>query len=320
MHDKNIAISLISPATPCNEEMLAKIDNFLLNNNLLRVSNNINNLVSDNCDNEFATTDSKIRFDELYNEILSQKSAIIWCSRGGYGSAEILQYLYKTENKMPQNKIFIGFSDITSISIFLIQKWRWKVIYGPMLYQMANKMLHQDSVSGMINLIKDIVNNKNHTLSYKIMPMNYDAKNVDNLSAEIIGGCISVISSHYQTLNKIDWHNKILFLEDEGESGERLDRYFWQIITIIKEQNMIPRAIILGNLQQENNHGKIAINNIEWAIKNFADKILANSLNIPLFCDEEGVLGHSFNMKPVILGVNSLIHKESMQYFLRQDY
>ena len=262
MHDKNIAISLISPATPCNEEMLAKIDNFLLNNNLLRVSNNINNLVSDNCDNEFATTDSKIRFDELYNEILSQKSAIIWCSRGGYGSAEILQYLYKTENKMPQNKIFIGFSDITSISIFLIQKWRWKVIYGPMLYQMANKMLHQDSVSGMINLIKDIVNNKNHTLSYKIMPMNYDAKNVDNLSAEIIGGCISVISSHYQTLNKIDWHNKILFLEDEGESGERLDRYFWQIITIIKEQNMIPRAIILGNLQQENNHGKIAINNI----------------------------------------------------------
>ena len=40
--------------------------------------------------------------------------------------------------KIKQNKLFIGFSDITSIANFLQDKWGWKIIAAPVLLQLAN--------------------------------------------------------------------------------------------------------------------------------------------------------------------------------------
>lgn len=74
----------------------------------------------------------------------------------------------------------------------------------------------------------------------KITELNYDLKLLkgvaSDVEAEIVGGCVSVLAGNYATKNQLNWRNKILFLEDEGEDGERLDRYFTQIAFMINEK------------------------------------------------------------------------------------
>ena len=54
----------------------------------------------------------------------------IFCTRGGYGS----NYLLENFGSAPEiPKLFVGFSDLTSIEIFLWQKFRWVTLYGPMV-------------------------------------------------------------------------------------------------------------------------------------------------------------------------------------------
>src|ERR1700690_166632 len=53
----------------------------------------------------------------------------IFCSRGGYGSNYLLDGLSVA---LASPKILVGYSDLTSLQIFLWQKFRWVSFYGPM--------------------------------------------------------------------------------------------------------------------------------------------------------------------------------------------
>ena len=54
----------------------------------------------------------------------------IFCSRGGYGSNYLLDGLSVA---LATPKILVGYSDITSLQIFLWQKFGWVTFYGPMV-------------------------------------------------------------------------------------------------------------------------------------------------------------------------------------------
>src|SRR5581483_4054537 len=71
------------------------------------------------------------RLEEFQDAITNISYQAIFCSRGGYGSAEILDRLKTAGWKQP--KIFCGFSDITSLHIFLWQKLRWVTFHGPLV-------------------------------------------------------------------------------------------------------------------------------------------------------------------------------------------
>ncbi len=58
----------------------------------------------------------------------SETRAVI-CSRGGYGVNYLLPDLHVA---LETPKLFIGFSDLTSLQIFLWQRLRWVTLYGPM--------------------------------------------------------------------------------------------------------------------------------------------------------------------------------------------
>ena len=65
---------------------------------------------------EFPSFKASQRFEQ-FKKAVESDSKIIWCARGGYGSAELLPFLTKMKKpKMP--KIFIGFSDISSLNNF----------------------------------------------------------------------------------------------------------------------------------------------------------------------------------------------------------
>ena len=249
-------------------------------------------------DHEFAVISAQTRF-EHFKKAIESDSKIIWCNRGGYGSAEILPFLQQMQ-KPAQEKIFIGFSDLASIANFLVEKWNWQAITAPLLGQLAFDKVSEESKLDTL----DLIFGKTQILKYDLKPLNN--LEIDE-EAKLIGGCLSVIAGNFGTKNQINWQDKFLFLEDEGEDGERLDRYFYQIVTIINETGLKPKAIILGNFLQENPHGTPKAQNIAIAIERFASWLS----DIAIFYEPTNSLGHSQNMKPIIIGAKTTINLDN---------
>lgn len=289
MLKKNDIVDIVSPGTPCSFDEIKKIKNFVKKIGLTpRIFLEKETSVKKSLAHEFASIAPETRFAQLKKAIEATDSKIIWCSRGGYGSFEILPFLMKMK-KPKQPKILIGFSDISSLNIFLIQQWNWQVISAPMLIQLAFEKVSEKSKKAILDLIFG-----------KVLELKYNLKASQKIAVEgkIVGGCISVLAGSFGTKNQLDWKDKILFFEDEGEDGERLDRYFTQVITIITESKIKPKAVLLGNFLEANPHGTPKAKNIEMAIARFAK----NLKDIPLFIEKSKCLGHSKNMAPLLLG------------------
>src|SRR5579864_2914225 len=72
----------------------------------------------------------KDRRRELLDAFADNSSGAVICTRGGYGSTYLLDKKLK-HTKSP--RIFLGYSDITSLQIYLWQKRGWVTFYGPMV-------------------------------------------------------------------------------------------------------------------------------------------------------------------------------------------
>lgn len=290
-------VDVISPGTACTFEENQKIKKFLIDLGLQpRIPFENELTLKKSVTHEFPSFDAKQRFLQLKKAVESD-SKIIWCARGGYGSVELVEFLQKMP-KPKKQKIFIGFSDISSLNKILIEKWGWSVVTAPMLAQIVLEKVLKQSIKSISQMIFGQISR----LEYELILLNEEKISFDKKS-KITGGCLSVLAGSFGTKNQIDWSKKFLFLEDEGESGERLDRYFTQIISIINEQKKIPLAIILGNFLEANLHGTPQAKNVEISIKKFAQ----NLKKIPLYQEKKKVLGHSKNMFPLVLGSDAEI-------------
>jgi hypothetical protein len=72
---------------------------------------------------------------------------------------------------------------------------------------------------------------------------------------------------------------------------------------MINEKKSPPQAILLGNFLEGNDFGNPQSQKISLAIQKFCDKIN----NITIWQETSNSLGHSFNQKPLILGIKSKI-------------
>ena len=168
-----------------------------------------------------------------------------------------------------------------------------------MLTQLAFGKVSKKSINAIFTLLFC----EEYSLEYDIFTQNSD-KRIEGI---LVGGCLSVIMQSLGTVNQIDWHDKILFLEDIDESGEKIDRYFTQILQIMKYQNSEPKAILLGNFAQ-NVRDLQKKSNIKQAIAGFTKKIAENGLEIALFEEKSQCLGHTKNMMPLVIGTEVEIY------------
>ncbi|MDX2083607.1 MAG: LD-carboxypeptidase [Rickettsiales bacterium] len=296
---KNDVVEIINPASASTFDEIEKIKNFIKKiglkpNIFFQKELSLKKAIS----HEFASFAAEKRFEQ-FKKAIESDSKIIWCARGGYGCAEILSFLTQLE-KPKTSKIFIGFSDISSLNKILIDDWNWQVVSAPMLAQIVLNKVSSKSTS----TITDFIFGKKIELKYQLKPIISSSKKI---SAVTTGGCLSVVAGQFGTKNQINWQDKILFLEDEGEDGERLDRYFYQLVQIIVEQKKYPQAIVLGNFLQGNLHGTPKAKNINLAIKKLGENLLAQKLKIALYQEKSKVLGHSKNMLPLVLGAEAKI-------------
>lgn len=304
---KHDIVDIVFPATCCFEDEIEQIKNYIKSLGLtprILEEKHTTPKKTNNC--ALPTYSAKARFKQLYQALKNPQSKLVWCARGGYGSADLLPLLRKAQ-PIKQNKMFIGFSDLTSIASFLQDEWGWQIVYGPMPIQLIkNGKLKVNKKS--CQEIVDIIFGKKTKFSYNLISLNPTPKKP--ISTEIAGGCLSVLAGNCGGNGQINFADKILFLEDIEETAEKLDRYFFQIIQIILKTKKPPAAILLG----EFDYGikdKIFKANIKIAIKKLIENIAENNLKIPVFQAKEA-LGHSDKMHTVMLGVKSIIDTKKL--------
>lgn len=152
----------------------------------------------------------------------------IICFRGGYGAARLLPLLdYGIIRQNP--KIFIGYSDITSLHCALLTKANLISFHGPML---NSDLLKEDLPDFTLQSFL-------RTLTQPAPPgslvAGYRRKTIRILSpgaasGPLVGGNISILCASLATPYQPRFKGAILFFEDLNEEPYRFDRMLTQLL------------------------------------------------------------------------------------------
>src|SRR5262245_62388537 len=79
----------------------------------------------------YTAGDDERRAAELTRAFADHEIKAVWAARGGYGSMRLFKLLdQQLIGRQP--KIFIGYSDITALSLYLYRRFGWVTFHGPM--------------------------------------------------------------------------------------------------------------------------------------------------------------------------------------------
>jgi muramoyltetrapeptide carboxypeptidase len=145
----------------------------------------------------------------------------IVCARGGYGANYLLDQL-DLEKIEAHPKIFVGYSDITSLLTHFTDAAGLVTFHGPMV---AKDWAHQDGVD---------FTSWQSALSQSSpwdVPLNPEATGLVDGKAQgiLYGGCLSILVASLGTRYEIRTEGMILFLEDVAAKPFQIDRLLMQL-------------------------------------------------------------------------------------------
>lgn len=184
----------------------------------------------------------KTRRAELQDALIRREVRGVFCTRGGYGSAELLEGLKIARMKRP--RIFCGFSDLTSVHIFLWQKLHWVTFYGPLVAggfdEGANATGGYDPDTFMCAMTA--------TNSGWSTPLRGETLARGTAVGTLLGGCITLIETSIGTPWELDTRGSILVLEDRGLKPYQLDRMLLHLKQAGKFNGV--KGIVLGEFPE----------------------------------------------------------------------
>ena len=140
----------------------------------------------------------------------------VLCARGGYGAMRLLDRLdFPALGKQP--KMFIGFSDITVLLLACFSRAHLLTFHGPMVTTLAR--LTPASRDQFRFTLRGVI--------LESLPLPRQGEiNGGQAQGILLGGNLTLLTHLIGTPFEPDWSRAILFVEDEGEPGYRLDRLF----------------------------------------------------------------------------------------------
>ena len=184
----------------------------------------------------------KARLAELQDALIRPDVRGVFCTRGGYGSAELLEGLKTARMKRP--RIFCGFSDLTSVHIFLWEKLHWVTFYGPLVAggfdAGANATGGFDPDTFMCAMTA--------TNSGWSTPLRGETLVRGTSTGTLLGGCITLVETSIGTPWELDTRGSILLLEDRGLKPYQLDRMLLHLKQAGKFNGV--KGIVLGEFPE----------------------------------------------------------------------
>lgn len=145
----------------------------------------------------------------------------IVCARGGYGANYLLNRL-DFDKIASHPKIFVGYSDLTSLLTYFSDELSLVTFHGPM----AAKDWNHD---GGVN-VSSWQAALSQTSAWDV-PLNSEATGLVDGDAQgiLYGGCLSILVASLGTPYQIKTAGKILFLEDLAAKPYQIDRMLMQL-------------------------------------------------------------------------------------------
>ena len=186
-----------------------------------------------------AGTDER-RARELMNAFTNPEVKAVWAARGGYGVMRLLNLL--DENLLRANpKIFIGYSDMTALQLYLYKRFGWITFHGSMAAKdLAGGENHYDKTTLLNALTKPVPMGDIVTTDIEILHRGA------SVSGRLVGGCMTLIAAMMGTPDELDTTDSILFLEDTGTRPYQLDRMIQQLKLAGKLASV--RGIVFGEM------------------------------------------------------------------------
>ncbi len=171
------------------------------------------------------------RASDLMCMFADRKVDAILCVRGGYGTARLLPLLdYNLIRANP--KIFVGYSDITSLHCAFLTKANLVSFHGPMI---NSDFVNEDMPRFTLESFLRTLGANPGEPGIPGISQGYRRKTIKILRrgiahGQLIGGNLTLLCTTLGTPWQPPFRNCILFLEDLSEQPFRFDRMFTQLL------------------------------------------------------------------------------------------
>jgi muramoyltetrapeptide carboxypeptidase len=168
------------------------------------------------------------RLADLHELFADQDVKGVFCIRGGYGSGQLLDKLdYGLIRKNP--KVFLGYSDITSLHLAIHRETGLVTFHGPVVVSAFTEYTQKHFRAALFSTqpIGAVTNppDKNTLRPGHILRTVCPGR----ARGRLIGGNLSLVCSLMGTPWEIDTRGRILFIEDVGEQPYSIDRLLTQL-------------------------------------------------------------------------------------------
>jgi muramoyltetrapeptide carboxypeptidase len=190
----------------------------------------------------YTAGDDRRRAAELTRAFADPEIKAVWAARGGYGSMRLFDLL--DEDLIGRGpKIFIGYSDMTALSLYFYRRFGWVTFHGPMAAKdLAGGEGHYDRET----LIKAI------TVASPLGEIRSNNTEMlhrgagGRVTGRLLGGCLSLITAMTGAPDELDTRGSILFLEDTATRPYAIDRMLQQLKLSGKFDEV--RGIVFGEM------------------------------------------------------------------------
>jgi muramoyltetrapeptide carboxypeptidase len=230
-----------------------------------------------------------IRLKQLKNALFDDAFDVLWALRGGYGCARLLDALSELTPPKKQ-KVFIGFSDNTALHLFLSQAWQWRTIHASGFSQLLDTKQDPANYTRLASLFE--TDHAPPALT-GLIALNEAARRCCSVHGRLQGGNLTLVENSIGTHWQVNTHDTILFLEEVGEKGYRVDRSLLHLrqAGLLNHVN----AIVFGECLSDDEKG------VHVALGCFA-----SDMRIPVY--QTNQFGHGHRNYPLVYRAMSHIH------------
>src|SRR5579862_1801308 len=204
------------------------------------------------CEGFFAGS-AEARVDGLADAFRASDVRAVICARGGYGSNYLLEGLEKNRKRLrgetgARPKLFVGFSDLTTLQTYFRQRFGWPTLYGPMVCagfdNGPDKPGGYDSKSFQ-SAVSGTGAGENGGWSIDLQGETVTRGDAEGVLA---GGCMTLLEATLKTDWEADTDGTILVLEDRAMKPYQVDRVLMHLKLAAKLDRV--KGLIFGDFPE----------------------------------------------------------------------
>lgn len=148
----------------------------------------------------------------------------VFCARGGYGASRMLDYV-DWEAVRANPKLFVGYSDITTLHLALEKRAGLLTVYGPMVVTYGGGLSEtaEECFWRMVTRAEPFGRYDTGDAAIRTL-IGGKAR------GRLAGGCLALLGAAVGTLEEPDFTGRIVLIEDVGEVIYRVDRLLVQLL------------------------------------------------------------------------------------------